>query len=58
MRRLRIDFAYLALLAGSFLMALVLSWNAEQLDNSAYDWMFRRYDPPGWQTESALLAGG
>jgi len=56
MRRSRIDFAYLALLAGSFAVALVVSWNAEQLDNSAYDWMFRRYDPPAWRPESVLLA--
>lgn len=55
MRR-RPDFPYLALLAASFALALVVSWNAEQLDNDAYDWMFRRYSPPAWKTEAALLA--
>jgi signal transduction histidine kinase len=49
---------YLALLAGSFVVALTASWTSfgEQIDNDAYDWMFRLYRPRPWQTESILLA--
>jgi signal transduction histidine kinase len=49
---------YLGLLAGSFAVALTASWTSfgEQIDNDAYDWMFRLYQPRGWQTESILLA--
>ncbi len=54
--RWRPDTPYLALLAGSLLLALGASWMAPQLDNQAYDWMFRLYRPEPWETESALLA--
>lgn len=49
---------YWALLAASFIVALTASWTSfgTQIDNDAYDWMFRLYRPPAWQTESILLA--
>jgi signal transduction histidine kinase len=49
---------YWALLAGSFALALTASWYSfgAQIDNDAYDWMFRLYQPPAWQPESILLA--
>jgi len=48
---------YWLLLAASFALALTASWTiGAQIDNDAYDWMFRRYQPPAWQTESVLLA--
>ena len=49
---------YWALLAVSFAVALTASWTSfgEQIDNDAYDWMFRLYRPPAWQPESILLA--
>src|ERR1017187_1191437 len=48
---------YWALLAASFAMALTASWTSfgAQIDNDAYDWMFRLYQPPTWQPESILL---
>lgn len=55
-RRALPDIPYLALLAGSFVLALVASWAAPQIDNQAYDWMFRLYRPQPWRTEAALLA--
>jgi CHASE2 domain-containing sensor protein len=59
MRRLSRERAiYLALLAASFIVALTASWTSfgAQIDNDAYDEMFRLYTPPPWQTESILLA--
>lgn len=58
MRLSRQTAIYLALLAASFVVALTASWTAfgEQIDNDAYDWMFRLYQPRAWQTESILLA--
>jgi signal transduction histidine kinase len=48
---------YWALLALSFAVALTASWTfGAQIDNDAYDWMFRLYQPPAWQTQSILLA--
>jgi len=49
---------YLALLAASFTVALTAGWSSfgAQIDNDAYDWMFRLYQPRPWQTESILLA--
>src|SRR5579885_2892187 len=49
---------YVALLAGAFAVALAASWSGfgAQIDNDAYDFMFRLYQPPPWQTESILLA--
>src|ERR1700691_3347602 len=49
---------YWALLAASFAVALTVSWTGfgAQIDNDAYDWMFRLYRPRPWQPESILLA--
>jgi signal transduction histidine kinase len=49
---------YVALLAGAFTVALAASWTSlgAQIDNDAYDWMFRLYAPQPWQPESILLA--
>jgi signal transduction histidine kinase len=50
---------YWALLAAAFAVALTVSWRTgfgAQIDNDAYDWMFRLYQPRPWQTESMLLA--
>ena len=49
---------YWLLLAGSFVLAIAASWTSfgTQIDNDAYDWMFRLYRPTPWQTESILLA--
>jgi len=49
---------YWALLAASFALALAASWTSfgAQIDNDAYDWMFRLYQPPAWTTQSILLA--
>ena len=51
----RLDVPYIALLAVSFVLALAGSWAAVEIDNIAYDWMFRLYQPKPWQPESALL---
>ncbi len=58
MRRVsRQSAVYWALLAASFAVALTASWLVgAQIDNDAYDWMLRRYEPPAWQPESILLA--
>ncbi|MFB3825817.1 MAG: CHASE2 domain-containing protein [Bryobacteraceae bacterium] len=56
MRLRRPDIPYVTLLAGAFALALAAAWTGAQIDNSAYDWMFRRHQPRPWQTESALLA--
>ncbi len=49
---------YWMLLAASFGLALTASWTSfgTQIDNDAYDWMFRLYQPRAWQPESILLA--
>src|ERR1700683_1619956 len=51
--------AYAALLAAAFIVggagALIGNFGAT-LDNNAYDFMLRRYQPKPWQTESAILA--
>jgi signal transduction histidine kinase len=49
---------YILLLAGAFLLALLASWTpfGAQIDNNAYDRFFRLHDPPGWETETVLLA--
>ena len=49
--------SYAALLAAAFVVAVVGSWIfGAQLDNYAYDYMFRLYQPPPWQPQSVLLA--
>jgi signal transduction histidine kinase len=49
---------YWALLAASFAASVAASWTSfgAQIDNDAYDWMFRLYQPPVWTTQSILLA--
>lgn len=48
--------AYAGLLAGAFAVAVLGSWLiGPSLDHSVYDEMFRRYRPPVWRPESALL---
>jgi len=58
MRVSRQSAIYWALLAASFAVALTFRWTSfgAQIDNDAYDWMFRLYQPPAWTTESILLA--
>jgi signal transduction histidine kinase len=49
--------SYVALLAAAFVVAVVGSWMfGAQLDNYAYDYMFRLYRPTPWQPQSVLLA--
>src|ERR1700687_1182427 len=57
MRR-RQTIEYVALLTAAFVMALVASLTplGTQLDEDAYDAIFRRYRPPDWQTQSIVLA--
>jgi signal transduction histidine kinase len=56
MRRVRGQtIGYLSILAGSFLLAMAAGWLGTQIDNYAYDWMFRSYRPPPWQPQSILL---
>ncbi len=56
-RSLAPQFVYAALLAAAWAVAVVGGWTiGAQLDNYAYDYMFRRYQPPPWQTSSAVLA--
>ncbi len=52
------SFAYAGVLAGTFLVALVASWTplGTQIDNTAYDWIFRIKQPQPWQPESIVLA--
>jgi signal transduction histidine kinase len=48
---------YAGLLAAAFLVAVLGSWKfGRQVDNSAYDHMFRLYQPKPWQPQSAILA--
>jgi signal transduction histidine kinase len=49
--------SYVALLAAALVVAVVGSWMfGAQLDNYAYDYMFRLYQPQSWQPQSVLLA--
>jgi signal transduction histidine kinase len=51
------QFAYAALLSVAFGAAVLASGTlGAQVDRWAYDWMFRRYDPPRWTTQSVILA--
>src|SRR6185295_10044343 len=48
---------YVGLLAGSLVLAFATSWTlGSQIDKDAYDWNFRRYNPPDWQPQTILLA--
>ena len=49
--------AYVGLLAVVFAVAVAGSWAfGSALNNAAYDFMFRRFNPPPWQTQAAILA--
>ena len=50
--------AYVGLLAAAFVVAWLGSYRffRTQLDNTAYDQMFRWYQPKPWQPQSAILA--
>jgi len=59
MRRLKwLASSYVWLLLGTFLVALTAGWTplATQIDNDTYDLIFRMYQPPVWEPESAVLA--
>jgi signal transduction histidine kinase len=46
---------HLAVLAGSFLAAMLAGWLGTPIDNYAYDWMFRHRPREAWQPQSAML---
>src|ERR1700761_5093914 len=48
--------SYVALLAGTFLIASIGAQFLGEVDNYAYDAMLRRYQPPPWTPRSAILA--
>ncbi|HWB85777.1 MAG TPA: CHASE2 domain-containing protein [Bryobacteraceae bacterium] len=51
------NLAYAGLLASAFAVAVLGSWRyGSEVDNWAYDYMFRHYQPAPWQTQSVLLA--
>ncbi|MBI3473334.1 MAG: CHASE2 domain-containing protein [Candidatus Solibacter usitatus] len=54
----RRNIEYFGWLTAALLMALAASWTdlGLQLDNSAYDWIFRHYRPADWEPQSAVLA--
>ena len=56
MRRSLKTVEYVGLLAGSLILAWVVSALSGQLDKNAYDAIFRMYRPPDWQTQSIVLA--
>jgi signal transduction histidine kinase len=47
---------YLAVLGASFMLAMAAGWLGTQIDNNAYDWMFRRVRPGTADPQSILLA--
>lgn len=46
---------YLGILAAAWLLALAGGWLGGQIDNYAYDWMFRRKPPAAGAPEAVLL---
>ena len=56
MRRSLKAVEYVVLLAGTLILAWVVSALSGQLDKNAYDAIFRMYRPPDWQTQSIVLA--
>jgi signal transduction histidine kinase len=54
----RRTFGYVAVLAGTLALAILLGWTspAAQIDNDAYDVMFRLHPPPAVQPHSIILA--
>ena len=51
-------FGYAGVLAATFMLGLAASWTplGAQIDNTAYDWIFRLKQPRPWQPESIVLA--
>ena len=49
---------YVGILAASLVVAIVLGWTSlgQQIDDSAYDWMFRRYPPAPSKPHCIILA--
>lgn len=54
----RQTFGYAAILAAALAVAIVSGWTAlaTQIDDAAYDWMFRLHPPPRAATQSVILA--
>ncbi len=53
----KVDIPYIGLVGAAFALAVfVAAFAGSQIDNAAYDWMFRFYRPAPWQTETILLA--
>jgi signal transduction histidine kinase len=52
------NLAYVGLLAGTFVTALVAGWTplGTQIDDYVYDWIIRLYRPAPWSTDSIVLA--
>jgi signal transduction histidine kinase len=50
--------AYCLLLAGALAVSTLASWTqlGAQIDNDAYDYFFRLYEPPAWQPQCAVIA--
>ena len=54
----KVTLGYVAILAGTLVVAILLGWTAlaAQIDDYAYDWMFRLYPPAGGPPQSVILA--
>lgn len=55
LRLSRQTIGYLSVLAGSFVLAMLAGWLGTQIDNNAYDWMFRFYRPQLQPPQCILL---
>jgi signal transduction histidine kinase len=51
-------FAYAAVIGAAFVLAIIAGWTSlgRQIDNNAYDFMFRVYRPAPWPLNSIVLA--
>jgi len=57
MRRIPVQvFGYAAVAGSSFVLAIMAGWLVPQIDNYAYDWMFRRHQMRPATSESVVLA--